>query len=328
MIDSSAIDAEDEIEMYIKDSSAVEVRVPASTSNLGSGFDCFGLALKLYLTVGASLIPDSLDPCIIRSSGENHDSIPCNKDNLIYRAMLLAAEREGIELPPVQLNIHNDIPLGRGLGSSAAAIIAGISLFAALCNHKISDEAILRYATEFEGHADNIGAALYGNWVVTCIKNDRDVLLVKRPWPSDIRILVISPEIPLETKLARAALPKSLPRYDAVYNIQRAALFTAAIENGSYDLLWEAMQDRLHQPYRQDLIPGLAEALATPPMPGLLGLALSGAGPSVLALVNDQFKEVGEAVANAFHKHGIETMVRMLEVDTEGTKVDSSKKMV
>jgi homoserine kinase len=320
MNNETSVDNEDDSEM--PSSGSFEVRVPASTSNLGSGFDCFGLALKLYLTVRATITSDYSSPCRIRSLGESRHLIPSSGENLIFRAMCLAAERENLTLPPIRLVIHNDIPLGRGLGSSAAAIIAGISLCSSICNHRIQEGTILKYATEFEGHADNVAAALLGNWVVTCINEDRDILYVKRPWPSDIKVIVVSPHIPLETKLARAALPKTISRHDAVFNIQRAAMFTAALDNGSYDLLWEAMQDRLHQSYRQNLVPGLADALATPRMPGLIGLSLSGAGPSVLALSNGYFNDVGEAIANSFHKCGIETTIRMLDVDTVGTRLN------
>ena len=304
---------------------SVEVRVPASTSNLGAGFDCFGLALRLYLTVRAGVAPETSDPCRVRTTGEGHDaSLPTGGDNLIFRAMRLAAEREGLSLPRVRIAVRNEIPLGRGLGSSAAATVAGLTLCAALCERELSDETLLRYATELEGHADNVAASLLGGWVTTCVREDGEVLAVRRRWPAGIKIIVVSPHVPLETERARAALPREVSRADAVHNVQRAALFCAAIEGRADELLWEATRDRLHQPYRRQLVPGLAAALSTPRRPGLLGLALSGAGPSVVALASDNLEEIGEAVAGGFRESGVGATVRLIEVDEDGRRARRS----
>jgi homoserine kinase len=297
------------------------VRVPASTSNLGAGFDCFGLALQLYLTVRATLRPDAKEACRVRASrSEGGASLPRTTDNLIFRTMSLVAARLGQKLPPVRLVLHNEIPLGQGLGSSATAIIAGIKLCALVCGCEIPSETILAYATELEGHPDNVAPSLYGGWAVTCTTEDGSVLALKKRWPTEVKILVVSPDVPLETKRARAALPQTVSHADAVYNLQRAALFTAAMEAAAYDLVWEAMKDRLHQQQRKALIPGLAEVLAMPRVPGLLGLALSGAGPSILALVQNNFEEIGAAIARPFHQQHVATTVRLLEVDEEGMK--------
>ncbi|MEP6921482.1 MAG: homoserine kinase [bacterium] len=297
------------------------VRVPASTSNLGPGFDCFSLALQLYLTVTATPVPDGRPLCRVTNSGEGSDILSSTEDNLIYRAMSFVAEHEGWSLPPVQLDVRNDLPLGRGLGSSAAAIIAGLTLCPLICEQQLATETLLRYAFELEGHADNVTAAYYGGLIVSCVKPDGKVIAVKRSWPEALKIIVVSPDAMLKTAAARQALPTSLTRDDAVYNLQRVALFGAAIENGAYDLLWEAMQDRMHQPFRQSLVPGLTEALATKPQPGLVGVALSGSGPSVVALVLDNSQAIGESIANNFRKQGMPATVRMLEVDQDGRTV-------
>jgi homoserine kinase len=297
---------------------AVEVRLPASTSNLGAGFDCFGLALQLYLTVRATIDAESRVKCRVHIRGGKHNaSLPRNAENLIYRSMAYVASREAQILPPLHLAVHNEIPVGRGLGSSAAAIVAGIKLLELLYDFELPNEKVLQYAAEFESHADNVAATLLGGFVVTC--NSREgVIAVKRSWPADIKVVVVSPELHLETKLARAALPRRIDHVDGVYNLQRAALFNAALFEHRYDLLWEAMQDRLHQQKRSTLIPGLAEALAIPRQPGLLGIALSGAGPSVLALAQDQFEEIGETIVQSFQQHGIKAKVRQLEIDNAG----------
>ncbi|HEX8771976.1 MAG TPA: homoserine kinase [Pyrinomonadaceae bacterium] len=311
----------------VKGERAFEVRVPASTSNLGAGFDCFGLALQLYLTVRARVVPQARVPCRVRhTTGEKSAEQPqqhsSTEDNLIFRSMRFAAEREGLRLPPVRLAVHNPLPMGRGLGSSAAAIVAGISLCASLCEKTFPVETVLRYAFEMEGHADNVAASLYGGLVVSCVKEDGQVLSIRRRWPSSLKVIVVSPDVALKTTEARSALPRTVSRDDAVHNLQRAALFGAALEAGAYDLIWEAMRDRLHQVYRQSLVRGLADALATPQRPGLIGLALSGSGPSIVALASDNFAEIGEAIAVSFRRREVEATVRLLEVDNEGIRTE------
>ncbi len=297
-----------------------EIRVPASTSNLGSGFDCFGLALKLYLTVRASVVPNSSELCRVTTTGaKENEALPRNAVNLIYRAMSFAARNEGTSLPPVELIVHNEIPLASGLGSSAAAIVAGIRLAGLITGKEISDQAILNYATEFEGHPDNVAASLHGGFIASCIGGDKNVLSAKFDWPRKIRVVVVSPNSQLPTHVARAALQRTVSRVDAVYNLQRAALFVAAIAQQRHDILWEAMHDRLHQPQRESLVPGLSEALALPRMPGLLGVALSGAGPSIVALVENNEEEIGERIARCFK---VGSTVRILDVDNEGCRIN------
>lgn len=297
---------------------AVEVRLPASTSNLGAGFDCFGLALQLYLTVRATIDLKSKVKCRVHIRGGKHNlSLPRNTENLVYRSMAYVASRESQVLPPLHLAVHNEIPVSRGLGGSAAAIVAGIKLFELLYEIELPNDKVLQYATEFESHADNVAATLLGGFIVTCVGRE-GVIAVKRSWPTDIKVIIVSPELHLETKLARAALPRLINHIDGVFNLQRAALFTAALFEHRYDLLWEAMQDRLHQQKRSTLIPGLAEALAVPKQPGLLGIALSGAGPSVLALAQDHFEEIGETIVQSFQQRGIKARSRQLEIDSVG----------
>ncbi len=297
-----------------------EVQVPGSTSNLGSGFDCFGLALKLYLTVRATTVPNAAQPCHVTTTGaKENEALPRNAVNLIYRAMSFAARSEGTSLPPVEIIAHNEIPLASGLGSSAAAIIAGIKLAGLITGKDICNQSILNYATEFEGHPDNVAASLHGGFIASCISSDKTVLSAKFDWPKRIRVVVVSPNSQLPTHVARAALQRTVSRVDAVYNLQRATLFVAAIAQQRYDTLWEAMRDRLHQPQRESLVPGLAAALALPRMPGLLGIALSGAGPSIVSLVESNEEEIGQRIAKCFK---VESTIRTLDVDNEGCRVN------
>jgi len=305
-----------------RESRAFEVCLPASTSNLGPGFDCFGLALKLYLTVRCSVATKAKEPCRVRTTGAKEDrALPRNASNLIYRAMSFAAKREAMELPPVDMIVHNEIPLASGLGSSAAAIVAGIKLCGLLTGRKINNQTIQDYSTEFEGHPDNVTATLFGGFVASCVTNDGSVVTTRFDWPKHIRVVVVSPRSQLPTYVARAALPRSISRADAVHNLQRTAVFISALSQKRYDLFWEAMRDRLHQPRRESLVPGLAEALALPQMPGLLGVALSGAGPSIVALVDANEKQIGNKIASCFRAHKIQSTVRVLDVDNEGCRV-------
>jgi len=309
----SEIHAVETIERNVACRTKVEVRVPASTSNLGSGFDCCGLALDLYLRARATTMESASR---LRTRGEG--ATLRAEENLIHRAMRFVAERRGWRLPPVRIAVHSRIPLASGLGSSGAAIVAGLALGAAVCGESLSTADFLRYATELEGHADNVAAALLGGWVVHCITPDGNVAAVKRPWPSALKLVVVTPDVPLETKRARAALPDQVDRADAVFNMQRIALLCAALESGEYHLLWEAMRDRLHQPYRRSLVPGLDEALDVPRVDGLLGIALSGAGPSVIALAERREREIAELIARPFRRRGIKTNVRFPRVDDRG----------
>jgi homoserine kinase len=301
------------------------IRVPASTSNLGAGFDCFGLALKLYLNVEARVDVESQMPCRVEVIfEESHSHFPRDENNLIYRAMKITAEKFNKSLPSVHLKIHNEIPLCSGLGSSAAAIVAGIELANRLCELNLSKDEMLQIATEMEGHPDNVAASIFGGWVINCVDEEGKTITIKRDFPDEIKIIAVTPHAQLETKKAREVLPKTVSHKDAVFNLQRASLFIAAIESRSFDLLREAMRDCLHQPYRQDLILGLKDALAIDGIEGLLGVCLSGAGPSVLAFATENFDAISEAIADCFQQNDIETTVRFLEVCNAGISFEES----
>jgi len=295
---------------------------------MGAGFDCLGLALEMYLSVRATLLSQPGAKTRARSRGVRGTSaLPKDPDqNLIFRAMRLTAEREGFELPRIRLAVQNEIPVAGGLGSSAAAVVAGLALGYLATGRQIPKDTVLRHATEMEGHPDNVAAALLGGFVVTFTRADGSVVALRKRWPKVIRVIVVTPDLALETKKSRAVLPQSVSRADAVFNLQRSALFVAALEDRRYDLIWDAMQDRLHQIPRQALIPGLSEVFALPRVPGLLGVALSGAGPSVVALATERIDEIGRSIAACFERHGLSPAIRTLEAAQEG--VTSSQKYV
>jgi homoserine kinase len=317
-----------------------EVRVPASTANLGAGFDCLGLALELFLKVRATVLSKPGARTLARTRGVRGSSLlpSAPEQNLILRAMRHTADREGFELPPLRLAVQNQIPVTAGLGSSASATVAGVALAFAVAGRPARREStymsgiastnpatLLRHAAAVEGHADNVAASIFGGLVVTLPLWDGSIVGLHKRWPKMIRIIAVTPEITLETKKSRAVLPDSVPLADATHNLQRSALFVAAIEERRYDLLWDAMQDRLHQPHRQRLIPGLPEVLAMPRMPGLLGIALSGAGPSVVALATDRYDEIAKAIASRFEHHGLACSIRKLEAAQEGLAVRETR---
>ena len=296
------------------------IRIPGSTSNLGAGFDTLGLALAIYLDL--TVEPASGDDAgTLHLTGEGESSSPFGADNLIHTAYRFAAAEEGVTAPSVRFTAHNDIPFERGLGSSAAAIVAGIVAFSIASGSGLSNDRIIELGTAMEGHGDNAGPSTIGGLITCCQRQAAPPLVVRTDWPGEIRAVVAIPELPIPTAEARAILPTSVSRADAIFNVQRAAIFHAALAAGEWEKLGEAMRDRLHQPYRAGLLPGLAEALDLETGGSLIGVALSGAGSAVLALATGDFEEIGERLAGCFRGHGIATVVRVLDVEREGWRM-------
>jgi homoserine kinase len=289
-------------------------RVPAGTSNLGAGFDALGLALEKYLRVRIELTNKSE----IIALGIDAAEIPTTPDNLILRVAQRVAVQRNHELPPFRLTIANEIPLARGLGSSAAAIIAGITCYELTTQDRLSEAEIFKYAFEFESHPDNLSPALRGGLVAACQGADSEVFIANLKVASGVKCVVVIPEFEVSTEKARAVLPQTYSRKDAVYNIQRSALIVGALTTGNWPLLREAMNDRIHQPYRASLIPGFEELLALR-VSGMYGLALSGAGPTIFALAEpSKADEVGWEITAVFQKHGVMALPHVVNIDTEG----------
>ncbi|HET9531948.1 MAG TPA: homoserine kinase, partial [Blastocatellia bacterium] len=239
----------------------MNITVPASTSNLGASFDTCGLALALYLRVR---IEGRAERFEITASGEGAGAVPRDESNLIAQVARFAAESRGRRIDGARLVVDNQIPLARGLGSSSAAIIAGISVYEAMAGERLSEEEIFGLALNFEKHGDNLAPSLLGGMVVACIverEAKRSLVTIKCEWPEQVRIILAVPDFEMETAKMRAVLPESVPREDAIFNLQRAALLQAAIACRRFDLLGEALRDRLHQPFRAPLGRGLGEAL-------------------------------------------------------------------
>ncbi len=292
----------------------VHVRVPATSANLGPGFDALGLALGLYNEVTAG----EADGVTVALEGEGSARLPTGADNVVARGVRQAYEAAARPFRGVALTCVNRIPAARGLGSSAAAWVGGLVAGNALLGGPLSREALLALAARAEGHPDNVAAALFGGLTVSCALADGRVTTVTLPVPPALRWVVLVPEITSATAEARAVLPPSVPRADAVFNVQRVALLLAALQAGRLDALGAALDDRLHQPYRERLFPWLPAVIAAARAAGALGGVLSGAGPSVLAAVTGEADAVARAMERALAAAGFPGHARALPVDTEG----------
>jgi homoserine kinase len=292
------------------------VVVPASSANVGCAFDCAAIALNLYLRASATPGKSAL----VSYRGPNADQIPLGATNLIVKAMQRAASTVHASLPAVHLDVQNEIPLGVGLGSSAAAIIAGILLGGKLGGTELSSADALRLAAEIEGHPDNVAAALHGGFVVAAMPEDAaDVLVAKANVSQALDFVAVIPDVALPTEKARAALPAQYSRRDVVANLQRTALLAANFFSGG-ELSPELFDDRLHQPYRSPLVPGIAECLAFRHA-GLAGVFLSGAGSAVMAIVRHSSREIGDALVGEFQRKGTAARSLELKADNSGAKV-------
>ncbi|HBY63050.1 MAG TPA: homoserine kinase [Solibacterales bacterium] len=276
-----------------------QIRVPASSANLGPGFDALGLALDLYLDCRFR----RSERLAIRVTGRDAASIPATAENLIWQTALDVARSLGEPLPAVELVIDNAIPLGKGLGSSAAALTAGVVIADHLLELNWKPLRILDEAARIEGHPDNVAACVLGSIVASAIDSGGVARAVRLELPDRYGVAVVVPDFVLPTVEARAVLPAVVSRADAIFNIQRAALLIAALATGTTSAFPAALEDRLHQPYREALVPGLEDILKLR-APGLLGCALSGAGPSVLAFYERGFENVCEFVRQIFALHG------------------------
>jgi len=284
--------------------SVTTLRVPASSANLGPGFDALGIALQVYLTCRFSWS----SRLSIRCTGRDAALISSNEDNLIWQTALTVASRVRLALPAVDLEIVNEIPLGKGLGSSAAAITAGVIIGARLLRLDWRPSRILDEAARLEGHPDNVAACVLGSIVASAVEPGGITRAVRLEMPPNFRIAVVVPNFALPTKEARAVLPDVYSRADATFNIQRAALLMAALATGDTSAFPCALDDRLHQTYRAQLIPGLSEILRLR-APGLLGCTLSGAGPGVLVFYERGYESVYDLVRQTFAMNGCTTEV-------------------
>ncbi len=292
------------------------VRVPATTANLGPGFDCLGMALDLWNEVDVTAAGDSLQ---ITIAGEGQSVLPTDRTNAIFQAMEKYARRHGKTLPAgIRIHCQNNIPLGSGLGSSSAAALAGILCAAALLKIPENKEDQLECATQIEGHPDNAAACLLGGLTASLV--DHQHVIARRIPITPFPVVIVTPAYHFSTDQARAALPADVPLKDAVFNLSRVAFLTEALRTGDFGLLPLAMQDQLHQPYRIPLIPGAAVAISAAQNAGAVAVVLSGAGPSLLAILRkpSDLQTVAAAMVDAFKQAGLSTRVFTPSISQEG----------
>lgn len=345
------------------------ISVPASSANIGPGFDVLGLGLNLFLVLSVTVDPSRvndpsvIDNCKITYEGEGAEGVPLQSDrNLITRTALYVLKCNGLKSFPVGTHIHvnNPIPLGRGLGSSGAAVVAGVMLGNEVGNLGFSKQRMMDYCLMIERHPDNITAAMMGGFVGSYLRElapadmDRveiplaEVLPepaggvntgltppeppqdighhIKYDWCKDIKAIAIIPDFEVSTAKARGVLPTAYTSKDMIFNLQRLAVLTTALTRSppSAELIYAAMQDKIHQPYRKTLIPGLSEILAsiTPKThPGLLGICLSGAGPTILALATTNFEDIANEILAQFKQENITCRWMLLEPANDGATV-------
>jgi homoserine kinase len=303
--------------------------VPATSANLGCAFDCGGLALKLYLK--ALFIPAQSREITLQYQGKTRERFPLDSSNLVVRALRFGAERLGAQVPGGHLLVESAIPVGVGLGSSAASVIAGLLLATRLAGHDgqaVSTEQLLRWAQELEGHVDNAAAAYHGGLVFALSGGVDRPITLKTTFPEAIRLVIVSPAIAVPTHEARGVLPETYKRVDAIHTLQRTALLAATCFSGRFDLFPELFDDRLHHPYRGKLVPGIESCLRLR-HPGLLGTAISGSGSSVIAFVthgqneagDEAQREIARALQECFAQEGTASEVLLTTADNQGASV-------
>ena len=292
------------------------VSVPASTANLGAGFDCLALALGLRNTVEFVEIDQGIEIIV---EGEGAGRVPLDATNLIARAAERVFERTGRRPRGLRIHAINGIPLGSGMGSSAAAIVGGLAAANALVGGGLSRDDLLRLAYEMEGHPDNAAAAIFGGLALVSAAEEK--LLVRSLQIPPLTVVIVLPDVHLSTAEARAALPAQVPLGDAVFNIGRALFTVQALMTGEVELLRWAVVDRLHQPYRQKLIPGYDAAVREAQRAGANAVALSGAGPSLVAFSSSGHSEIAHAMKMAFEAGDVDCRTFILLVDQQGVRI-------
>src|SRR5262245_55357512 len=295
------------------------VRVPASSANLGPGFDSLGLALDIYLTCRFK----QSGYLSIQVCGRDAGQIPGGPENLIWQTAVTVAKNHSMEMPPVELEILNEIPVGKGLGSSAAALTAGVVMADYILDLGWKPLRILDEAARLEGHPDNVAPCTLGSIVASAIDSGGVTRAVRLDLPQRFGIGVVVPDFDLPTVTARAVLAASYSREDAVFNVQRASLLIAALATGSTWAFPAALEDRFHQPYRAPLVPGLEEILKLR-APGLLGCVLSGAGPSILVFFERGYDSVCDLVRQIFRMHGHDSEILHCKIPERGFELNAA----
>ena len=292
----------------------LRLRVPASSANLGPGFDCMGIALDWWNTIYVETIARGLEI-------ECPHGLPRNKNNAVVQGMSVIFERAKHKTMPVRLQMDAVIPIASGLGSSSAALVGGMLAANALLGNPFSRDNLVTFATLLEGHPDNVAPALLGGLVVA-VQEGEFVQAARLTLPRQLRTVVFVPAQSLLTKVSRGILPNRVPRADAIYNAGRTALWVAALYERRLDWLNQATRDRLHQPYRASLVRGMDELFDAARNAGASGVALSGAGPSIIAFTKGNATKVAREMQQTAERIGIEGATKIVAPSMHGAQVE------
>ena len=293
----------------------VTVRAPATSANMGPGFDCLGIALDIWNVITVEVGVEGF-----HISGQGEAELPRDRSNMVWQSIARVFKEVGQPMPTMSLTCRNDIPTARGLGSSSAALVGGLTAGNEICGRPFSQTDLLQIATELEGHPDNVAPALFGGMQIAVYDDDR-VISAPVPIPEDLSAVLYIPSFPMPTEEARGLLGDEVPRSDAVFNIGRAALLVRAMASGDLERLDIATDDRLHQPARQSIFFPMKNIIRAALGAGALGAFLSGAGSTVLALATEKEFTIGYEMADAAAKSGIDGEVRITRPTALGARV-------
>lgn len=303
-------------------STSVSVTVPATTANIGPGFDCLGAALTLYNRFHFTAIDRMPGTATITVKGLEAERVATDASNLGYKAFAYFYQQQGLAVPAVEIAIDLNVPLARGLGSSSTAIVGGLLGANGLCDRPVDQSALVEMAIALEGHPDNVVPALMGGCQLAVAQDDGTSILCPIPWHSEVIPVVAIPDFELSTAEARRVLPATYSRADAIFNTAHLGLLLRGLETSRADWLREAMGDRIHQPYRQTLIPGYDAVAAAALEAGAYGLVISGAGPTLLALAPAVHSAaVAPAMVNTWEQLGQKAQAHVLALETSGAQV-------
>ena len=310
----------------------VSVKVPATTANLGPGFDCMGMALPVYntITIEETVLPGTgIEINAINDDASADDllfeHIPLDETSIIYKAVELLYNSIGQTPSELKITVQSQIPIARGLGSSASVIVGGLIAANELLGKPADEVALLSIATEVEGHPDNVTPAIVGGWVITSQEDDGSIVYKKLDWPEEWNITVCVPDYELSTDISRSVLPKEVPMADAVFNAKRLGMFVHAVHTKDAELMKLALQDKLHQPYRMKLVPGLDKIMENlKHEENVLGCVLSGAGPSIIIIsLKNGLDKIKSIVKDTWEDMNVKVNIMTLPVEQQGAQVIS-----
>ena len=305
----------------------VSYKVPATTANLGPGFDCLGMALPLYniITIEETVLPSTGIEINVMNDVESEEllelnNIPEDKDNLVFKAVEMLYNMIGQDASELKINIKSNIPIARGLGSSASVIAGGLLAANELLGFPADEDALLSIATDVEGHPDNIVPAIVGGMVLSSLEDDGSIIYRKLNWPEEWLITVCIPDFELATNVSRSVLPELVPLKDASFNSRKLAMLIQAINSKDEKLMKAALEDRLHQPYREKLIPGfheIKEELRHDE--NILGTVISGAGPSIVIVsLKNGIEKIKNTVREIWNNYNITSEIKTMNVEING----------